>query len=73
MGNPNPKINHLISFPRLPDAEEACSIKPVQVKIPKSQYSEWMTLPAPIRNQVLREAIAEALQNKESLVVQQSR
>ena len=69
MSNPNPKTEQLTSFPRL-FAEEACSRKPVQVKIPKSQYSEWMTLPVQVRNKVLREAITEALQNKKSLLKQ---
>jgi D-aminopeptidase len=68
MSNPNPKTNQLTPFPRLVNVKEACSRKPVQVKIPKTQYSEWMTLPVQVRNKVLREAITEALQNKKSLL-----
>lgn len=62
MANPNPKIDHLNRFPRLPGAKEACARKPVQVKIPQSQYEKWMNLPVDLRNQVLREAIAKALE-----------
>ena len=67
MANPNPKTSHLNRFPKLPGAKEPCARKPVQVKIPESQYEQWMNLPVDLRNQVLREAIAKALQEKEEL------
>jgi hypothetical protein len=59
MANPNPKIDRLNRFPKLAGAKESCARKPVQVKIPQSQYEKWMTLPVDLRNQVLREAIAQ--------------
>ena len=67
MANPNPKTDHLTSFPRPNGAKEPCARKPVQVKIPQSQYEKWMTLPADLRNQVLRDAIKKALEEKSPL------
>ncbi len=66
MANPNPKTDHLKRFPRLNGASEPCARKPVQVKIPQSQYEKWMTLPVDLRNQVLREAIAKALEEPQT-------
>ena len=65
MANPNPKTDHLNRFPKLAGANEACARKPVQVKIPQSQYEKWMSLPVDLRNRVLREAIAKALEELE--------
>ena len=62
MANPNPKTEHLNRFPRMPGAHESCARKPVQVKIPQSQYEKWMTLPVDVRNQVLRDAIEKTLE-----------
>ena len=67
MANPNPKTDHLNRFPRQISSEEPCAKKPVQVRIAQSQYEKWMTLPMEIRNKVLREAIAKALQEEENL------
>jgi hypothetical protein len=67
MANPSPKTDHLNRFPKLAGATEPCARKPVQVKIPQSQYEQWMTLPAEIRNQVLREAIEKTLSEQISL------
>ncbi|MGV2831666.1 hypothetical protein [Myxosarcina sp. GI1(2024)] len=66
MANPNPKTDHLNRFPRLNGASEPCARKPVQVKIPQSQYEQWMALPVDFRNQVLRDAIAKALEEPQS-------
>ena len=66
MANPNPKTDHLNRFPKLAGAKESCARKPVQVKIPQSQYEKWMSLPVDLRNQVLREAIAKALEEPQS-------
>ena len=66
MANPNPKTDHLNRFPKLDGANESCARKPVQVKIPQSQYEKWMSLPVDLRNQVLREAIAKALEEPQS-------
>jgi hypothetical protein len=66
MANPNPKIDRLNRFPKLAGAKESCARKPVQVKIPQSQYEKWMSLPVDLRNQVLREAIAKALEEPQS-------
>ena len=67
MANPNPKTAHLNPFPRLSGANEPCARKPVQVKIPQSQYEKWMTLPVDLRNQVLRDAIKKTLEEKSPL------
>ncbi|MGL5832780.1 MAG: hypothetical protein ACRC1Z_06035 [Waterburya sp.] len=67
MANPNPKTEHLNRFPRMPGADEPCARKPVQVKIPQSQYEQWMTLPVDLRNQVLREAIQKTLEKQSPL------
>lgn len=64
MANPNPKTEHLNPFPRLAGATEVCARKPVQVKIPQSQYEKWMSLPVDLRNRVLRNAIAKTLQEQ---------
>ena len=67
MANPNPKTEHLNRFPRMAGASESCARKPVQVKIPQSQYEQWMTLPVDIRNQALREAIQKTLEEQSFL------
>ena len=67
MANPNPKTKHLKPFPRTPGANESCARKPVQVKIPQSQYEQWMTLPVDIRNQALRDAIQKTLEEQSLL------
>jgi hypothetical protein len=67
MANSNPKTEHLNPFPKMAGATEACARKPVQVKIPQSQYDKWMSLPVDLRNQVLREAIEKTLQETYSL------
>jgi hypothetical protein len=67
MANPNPKTDHLNRFPKRAGATEACARKPVQVKIPQSQYDKWMNLPVDLRNQILRDVIEKTLQEKYSL------
>ena len=59
MANPNPKTEHLSKFPKI--APEGSAVKPVQVRIPKSQYDAWMKIPSQERNQYLREAIAKKI------------
>ena len=68
MANPNPKTDHLNRFPKRAGATEACGRKPVQVKIPQSQYEKWMSLPVDLRNQVLRDAIETTLKEKSHLI-----
>lgn len=68
MANPNPKTDHLNRFPKRAGATEACARNPVQVRIPQSQYDKWMSLPVDLRNQVLRDAIEETLQQKYPLI-----
>lgn len=68
MANPNPKTNHLNRFPKRTGATEACARKPVQVKIPQSQYEKWMSLPVDLRNKVLRDAIETTLKEKYDLI-----
>ena len=67
MANPNPKTDHLNRFKRKIDPNEPCAKNPVQVRVPKSQYEQWMNLPLDLRNQVLRDAIAKALEEQEEL------
>ncbi|MEO0011818.1 MAG: hypothetical protein RLZZ535_207 [Cyanobacteriota bacterium] len=67
MANPNPKTDHLNRFPKRDGATEACARRPVQVKIPQSQYDKWMNLPVDLRNQILRDVIEKTLQEKYSL------
>jgi hypothetical protein len=62
------RTRHLMPRARIDD-KELCAPKPVQVKILQSQYEQWMELPAEIRTKILREAIANALENRESLIV----
>lgn len=57
----NSRLKNLKSYPRV-DEKEPCAQKPVQIKIPQSQYEAWMTLPIEIRNKALREAISKTLQ-----------
>lgn len=61
MANPNPKTDHLNRFPIRAGATEALARNPVQVKVPKSHYDKWMSLPVELRNKVLRNAIAQTL------------
>jgi hypothetical protein len=67
MANPNPKTDHLNRFPIRDGATEACARRPVQVRIPQSQYDKWMSLPVDLRNQVLRDAIEKVLKERYSL------
>ena len=67
MANLNPKTDHLNPFPRMAGASESCARKPVQVKIPQSQYEQWMTLPVDVRNQALRDAIQKTLEDQSLL------
>ena len=67
MANPNPRTEHLNPFPRMPGASESCARKPVQVKIPQSQYEQWMTLPVDTRNKALRDAIQKTLEDHSPL------
>lgn len=55
------RLKNLKSYPRV-NENEPCAQKPVQVRIAQSQYEKWMTLPAEVRNNALREAIAKILQ-----------
>lgn len=57
-GNPQ----YLKSFPKI--APEGSAPKSVAVRIPKSQYEAWMSLPAEERNEFLRNAIAQKLIEK---------
>lgn len=60
-GNPQ----YLKSFPKI--APEGSAPKAVSVRIPKSQYEAWMSLPAEERNEFLRSAIAQKLVEKNLL------
>lgn len=65
MANPNPNTKGLIKIPRV--VPEGTSRKPVQVKVPVSQYDAWMAIPAKERNDYLRKAIADKLAEKQKL------
>lgn len=58
--NPNPNTSGLKKIPKI--APEGSAQKPVQVRVPASQYEAWMSLPAKERNDYLRKAIAEKLE-----------
>ncbi|NJL52135.1 MAG: hypothetical protein HC930_07765 [Hydrococcus sp. SU_1_0] len=60
MANLNPNISGLKKIPKI--APEGSAHKPVQVRVPASQYEVWMSLPAKERNDYLRKAIAEKLE-----------
>ena len=65
MGNPNPNTSGLKPMPKI--APEGTAPRPVQVRIPASQYEAWMSLPARKRNEYLRQAISDLLV-KENLI-----
>ena len=65
MANPNPNTSGLNPIPKI--APEGTARRPVQVKVPVSQYDAWMSLPATERNEYLREAIAKKLAEKNLL------
>jgi|GEM_PF-3406532 len=60
MANPNPNTSGLKKIPKI--APEGSAQKPVQVRVPASQYDAWMSLPAKERNDYLRKAISEKLE-----------
>lgn len=63
--NPNPNTIGLKKIPKI--APEGSAPKAVSVRIPKSQYEAWMSLPAEERNEFLRGAIAQKLIEKNLL------
>ncbi len=62
MANPNPNTKGLRPKPKI--TPEGTFKRPVQVKVPASQYEAWMSLPAKERNDYLRQAIAQKLIEK---------
>ncbi len=66
MANPNPNTKGLKKIPKV--APEGTCRRPVQVKVPASQYEAWMALPAKERNDYLRKCIADKLAEKEELI-----
>ena len=65
MANSNPNTRGLKKIPKI--APEGTSRRPVQVKVPASQYDAWMAIPAKERNDYLRKAIADKLAEKQKL------
>ncbi|MEM7760215.1 MAG: hypothetical protein AAF298_19120 [Cyanobacteria bacterium P01_A01_bin.40] len=65
MANPNPNTSGLKPNPKI--SPEGTSRRPVQVKVPASQYDAWMAIPAKERNDYLRKAIADKLAEKQKL------
>lgn len=65
MANSNPNTKGLKPNPKI--APEGTCRRPVQVKVPLSQYEAWMSLPAKERNDYLRKAIAQKL-SEENLI-----
>lgn len=59
MANPNPNTSGLKPLPKI--SPEGTARRPVQVRVPVSQYEAWMSLPAKERNEYLRDAIAKKL------------
>ena len=62
MANLNPNTSGLKKIPKI--APEGSAQKPVQVRVPASQYDIWMSLPAKERNDYLRKCIADKLVEK---------
>lgn len=62
MANPNPNTSGLKPIPKI--VPEGTARRPVQVKVPVSQYEAWMSLPAKERNEYLRTCIAQKLAEK---------
>ena len=60
--NPNPNTKGLKKIPKI--APEGSAPKSVAVRVPKSQYDLWMSLPSEERNECLRKAIADKLIEK---------
>ncbi len=58
-------IQNLTSYPRV--ADEPTAPRPVSVRLPISHHKAWMSLPAEVRNEFLRKAIADFLIEKNLL------
>ena len=61
----SPNTSGLKKIPKI--APEGSAKKPVQVRVPASQYDDWMAIPAKERNDYLRKAIADKLAEKQKL------
>ena len=59
---PRGNTQNLKSFPKI--APEGSAPKSVAVRVPASQYDDWMAIPAKERNDYLRKAIADKLAEK---------
>lgn len=66
MANHHPNTTGLKKIPRI--APEGTCKRPVQVKVPASQYDAWMSIPAKERNDYLRKCIADKLAEKGKLL-----
>ena len=60
MANSNPKTDHLSKYPKI--APEGSAKYPVQVRVPKNHYDAWMKIPAKVRNESLRQLIAQKIE-----------
>ena len=54
-------LKNLYKPPRTITPNEPCAKNPVQVRIAKSEYEEWMKLPVEVRNQALRKTISSTI------------
>ncbi len=61
MANPNPKTEHLTPFQKV--GKEALSKKPLQVRIPQSDYDTLMDIPSQKRLALIRQWIKSGLEN----------
>ena len=59
---PRGNTQNLKSFPKI--APEGSATKSVAVRVPKSQYDLWMSLPSKEKNECLRKTIANKLVEK---------
>ena len=66
MSNRHPNTTGLRPNPKI--APEGTCKRPVQVKVPASQYDAWMSIPAKERNDYLRKCIADKLAEKKKLL-----
>jgi hypothetical protein len=68
MANPNPHVENIVAFQFQPEGEESLSKKPVQVRVPQSDYDKLMRLPKEQRLVLLRKWIRTGLEKIEPSV-----
>ncbi len=62
-GNPNPKIDQIVEYQFKRVGDEPLSKKPLQFRIPQSQYEKLMKLSSSERLNLLRKWVSEGLES----------